>query len=640
MKYTYSESAQLRVARQGAAAITAFIEELSPASQEKILTTRPPIPGFRKNGPALVKKQRELLAGALGHVPDDNRRPKKADWMAFGAIWSLWGHQKFATAFPSGPLNFDETSSDEALDFVRNLVEKCNSGCAREDIDRLVLFSGLPTTDAVEAFIARLPLRANLERDKALAKLPEELGSLRHQTKEIERNVGKLADELKTNVEDVENAARSAQQSVVATAALQGSFAEFEKRLSASSSKQLQNVADRVAFYSKQMDVLRKDYEDTRRALGVELSKKHQSLQKHVNTLTEEVADVRASIDALVKSQQGLAESLKSSHLTEFAIVADGRSSASYNKESHLHYETVWMDLGSGKEAKDQVEIENLFQLTQGNVIASGVRQSDADRVTRTLVAAMIAGQLLQCSGSLADVLGTAAAASCGGKKVLSWQVPLGLRSTVEANSVQRIAESGAAGAVMLRGINRSAFEIYGTGVRDAVVRRHLQRQEGGERLALIATYAEGPATLPMSTSLVELGPLVDTDTLAWGESAEWRSLELGKLVLERQHFRSPLSFRDEIDEIHRLVDALGTPPTKLWRIIFLRFVNVLFLLPGAKFENSVSVALRAWVLPWAKVKGLGRERVEDAIRACAIEQLDVPDVRSALDDLVPETVA
>lgn len=636
MTYTYSESAQLRVAKQGPAEIIAFIEELSVDSQNQILSTRAPVPGFRKNSPALLKKQRELLGAAIGYMSSDNFRPKPSDWATFGAIWSRWGLQKFSAAFPSGPFNFAEATPDESLNFVRDLVEKCNSGCAREDIARLVLFSGLPTTDSVETFIARLPLKESLEREQALAKLPEEVGALRHQTKEIERNLGKLANELQAKVEDVEKAVQSAQQSVDATTALQESLANLETKFSASSSKDSLAIADRFSTYSKQLDLLRADYEGAHQTLDFELCKQYQSLRKHVDALSKEVVEVRAGMEALIKNQQELGDSLNSKHFSGDAVTV-GQTSTSNNDESGAHYAAVWMDLGLGKEPKDQEEIETIFQLTQGNVLASGIQQSDADRTTRTMVSAMIAGQLLQCCGSLADVLGTTAAISCGGGKVLSWQVPLGLRSTVAADEVQRIAERSAAGAVVLRGLNRSAFEIYGAGVRDVVVRRHVQRQESIEQLALIATYAEGPATLPINTSLVELGPLLDTDTLVWGESTSWQSIELGKSMLKLQHFRSPLEFRDEVDEIHLLVDALGVQPTKLWRMVFSRFVNVLFLLPGASFENSVSVALHAWVLPWAKVQGLKREHVEDAIRTHAIEQLNACHVKSVLDGLDSE---
>lgn len=637
MKNTYSDSAQLRVADQGVSAIIAFIEELSLASQEKALIARAPIPGFRKGSPAFFKKQKELLAAAIGHASNESRRPKDTDWMAFSTIWSLWGRQKFPGVFPSGPFNFADFSTDESLDFVRKLVEDSKSGCAREDIDRLVLFSGLPTTDALQSFIARLPLKVNLERDKALAKLPEEVGALRHKAGEIEKNVGKLADELKAIVGGIEKAERNAQKSAAATVALQGQFSDYEKRLSASSSKDLQIVVEKLSVCSKQVDALRKDHEDTKRALDIELGKKHQSLQNRFNALTEEVSDVRANIDAIVKSQQELLDSLKTGHLTKNGFVPVDGASERNSGELHLQSTTAWVVLGQGNKAKDLARIESLFKLTQDNLIASCVRQSDADRVARTVVSAMISGQLLQCSGSLADVLGTAAAASCGGEQVLSWQVPLGLKSTSEADSVQRIAESGAAGALMLKGINRSAFEIYGSGIRDTIVRRHFQREEGREQLGLIATYAEGPATLPINTSLVELGPLVDTDTLKWDERANWHGMELGKSVVEVKNFRSPLSFRDEIDEIHRLINALETPTTKLWHIVFSKFVNVLFLLPDADFNNCVSTALHAWVLPLAKVKGLGRERVEDAIRTCAIEQLNFSDIRKALDDLPTE---
>lgn len=637
MKYTYSESAQLRIAEQGIAAITAFIEELSPVAQSKILVTRPPIPGFRKSGPALVKKQRELLAAAIGHLPNDNHRTKPLDWMAFGAIWSFWGHQKFSDAFPSGPFDFADISSEEALDFVRDIVGKCNSGCAREDVDRLVLFSGLPSTDSLSAFIARLPLRATLERDRALANLPAEVGTLRHQTKEIERNVGKLTDELTNRLDGLEKFVRSAEKSAETTAVLEKNFADFERRVFASLSKEISAVAEKVSFFSKQVDVLRKDYEDAGRTFDAELSKKQQAFHKLVTTLAAEVVDVRSALDAVVERQQDLADSLKPRDIAEFSTTTDDRTSVSFEEKNPRHYPPTWINFGSAKTVKEMAKIESLFQLTQENVIAAGVRRSDSDHVARALASAIISGQLLQCCGSLADVLGRTAAASCGGDKVLAWQVPLGLNSTVEADGVQRVAEVGAAGALVLRGINRSAFEIYGGSVRDTVVCRHLQREYGGESLALIATYAEGPATLPLSASLVELGPLLDTDILSWGGSADWQSIEIGKWALGQQHFRSPLSVRDEIDEIHRIVDILKISPTKLWRIVFSRFVDVLFLLPSASFENSLSVALLTWVLPLAKAKGLTRERVENAVHACAIEQLSVAHVRNAIDDLSPE---
>ena len=516
-------------------------------------------------------------------------------------------------------------------------MEDSNSGCAREDIDRLVLFSGLPTTSSLQDFIARLPLRVNLERDKALAKLPTEVGALRHKAEAIEKIVEKLTVELKATVGGVEKAEQSAQKSAAAASALQGQFADYEKRFAASSSKDFQVVIEKFSACAKQVDSLRKDHEDTKRALDIELGKKHQSLQKSINALTEELSSVKTSIDAIVKNQQELFDSLKTDHFTKTGSIPFDVASARHSEELQLQSAAVWIAPGPENRAKDLAKIESLLQITQGNVIASGVRQSDADRVARTVASAMISGQLLQCSGSLADVIGTAAAASCGGENMLSWQVPLGLRSTFEADNVQRIAESGAAGAVILKGINRSAFEIYGSSIRDTIVRRNLHSQEGKEQLAIIATYAEGPATLPINTPLIELGPLVDTDSLNWCETAEWQSMERGKSLIEPQKFRSPLSFRDEIDEIHRLINTLDTPTTKLWRIVFSRFVNVLFLLPDADFNNSVSTALHAWVLPLAKVNGLGRERVEDAIRTCAVEQLNCPNIKKALDDLPSE---
>lgn len=164
------------------------------------------------------------------------------------------------------------------------------------------------------------------------------------------------------------------------------------------------------------------------------------------------------------------------------------------------------------------------------NLLAVGVTKGAAVSVARQTVAALIAGQMVQFSGSLADMAADAVAAAIGGPTYHEWRVPVGLVSDEAAsNCVEVVAESS--GCLLLKGANLSAFEVYGAAVRDIVMRRQFSASSNG-RLALIASWAQGPAAFPNGGTLAELGPVFDTDTLPMrGVSAKLPQLTFGSLM-------------------------------------------------------------------------------------------------------------
>ncbi|WP_155419883.1 hypothetical protein [Burkholderia gladioli] len=637
MKFTYSESAQQRVALQGVTSINTFVGEVASATRQKIFGALPVIPGFRK-GPALLKKQRERLIHTLGHVHEGSSRATRNYWSAFGAIWASWGNERFPQGFPEGPFDFADASEDDAIEFVRKLVDNEPSGCAREDVERLVLFSGLPTSDALSVFISRLPLKETIKRDRALARLPDDVEEIRSRLADVGQSVATLGSEIRANRADSVSTVRLAQRAFDSSEEAQHKLVEVEKR-AASFQKEISTLSEKITAQSQQIDTTLKVRFDSWSTSESDLRTGYQSLRRSVSELADELAAVKESVARASEEHEAVVGSLRSKIDSVAKLPVESRP-FSLTGNGHAFPRLVrWLGTRSDVEPTRVEEIDAFFELAIENLTASGVRQTDADGAARAIVGATLAGQLLQCSGSLADVLGTAVAVSVGGDKTLSWDVPLGLCNGCDIDSVLQMATEGAAQAIVLKGVNRSAFEIYGTAIRDVIVRRQLAPITQGANL--VATWAEGPATLPGGCALIELGPLVDTDNLAWGSVASQSRLKPGQLMLgERDTKEVRATFGDELAEIHHLVDSLGLPSNRLWRMAFSRFCGFLFTLPDATFDNSVSVALNTWAIPWAKAKGAGRDKLEEAIKSYAPEQLKVPSVRNALSELTSEVLA
>lgn len=123
------------------------------------------------------------------------------------------------------------------------------------------------------------------------------------------------------------------------------------------------------------------------------------------------------------------------------------------------------------------------------NLQACGVVKNDAKRYARLILAAVIAGQLIQFKGSTADLMADAAAAAVGGAIFHEWRVPVGLLSEDAATDcLEAVSESS--GCLLLKGANRSAFEVYGSAIRDLVARRQFSLMADA-RLVLIASWTQ-----------------------------------------------------------------------------------------------------------------------------------------------------
>jgi hypothetical protein len=641
MSFTYCVNAKQRIALQGLSAISGFIDEVQLPVRQKILGALPSISGFRKNSEAELKKKCERLATAISRSNSEKSKAASSDWAALGGLWASWGHAKFKQAFPDGPYDFEKIPNEQALDFLHTLLGAEENRFAKEDVERLFLFSGLPGTDAISACMHALPSRVELERKLALSKLPDEVAQVRKKIDELVRTYEPLLRSTQSASSMASDAKLASNKLTDVVDSLRSAFAAFERDNANSSSRLRGELLEKLDSHAKVVDAHTTANEKAQHNFEIEARGKAESFEKRLRSVVGDVKSIAGEIETLRSGCKALTETIDT--ITAALQSAPNAKASAPSLPDSQNRGTVKL-LQPHQKVKSVATIadaDDLLRLLTSNFAAVGIRSSDAGSVARIVLSAACAGLLTQFNGSLADVLGSAAALSLGGRRVLSWTVPLGLSDDVTADALlsRASADAEASRAILLRGVNRSAFEIYGSGLRDLVIQRLVSNDAGSHTVAqLFATWVEGPATLPGGAPLIELGPVVNTDDLVWTANCRWEQFKMiESLNILELRGKSESDCAEEISEALRIVDALGLPNNRLWRLSFSKFIRNLVSLRGQDFQEALSEALSTWILPWAKANSVAREEIEMRIRECAVEQLSAPSVKNALHGLFAE---
>ncbi|MEX3999793.1 hypothetical protein AB4Y38_12940 [Paraburkholderia sp. EG285A] len=643
MIFSFPYEARKRIADLGAAEISSFLDETPAVVRRKVFAALPAIDGFRKNTDRGFRKDSERLVTSLAHAPDPKARASSKDWKAFEAIWCAWGHETFEDAFTSALKAYEAVGKEDALLFLRELVARSAGGCAQEDVDRLVQFGGFPITDGVTAFVEALPTREVLERDRTISKLPGDVKALQQGMEDFALAIRDLGRQLRQVSSDASNAATVAKASSEVSGELSRKLTEMERRPLAVTSADFEKLKGQISARAEQLE--QKLEKNLRATTTSEESygRAIDTLQMTVAKLAADFDDMRSSLAMAEQSYQRAVDESK----VQLALLSEQKV------ETVTHGETSnrkaisglvkWSTAKLTTQPNKLTDASAIFEFAKSSFLAIGVRQADIDKVARPVVAGVLSGQMVQFRGSLAEFMATASVCSLGGERTLSWQVPLGLYDCCDADALLELVEAKSEHypGVLLRGVNRSAFEIYGSPIRDLVLESQFV---GMGRLplgaALFATWVDGPATLPGDRALLELGPIVDTDELMWSQTSNWDMSRCAAISFQQDEICSLIDHsKGQVSEAINIVNALDLPRNRLWRFAFTRYIGALFALPGADYERDLTIALLSWVIPWARVNGVSRENVERAIGEFSTDQLQTLTVKQALSELAGEAV-
>lgn len=599
MSYQYSQEARDRISAFGQIAITEFIEEIPHGIRKIFYDRQPAIQGFRRGSPPEFKEKQKRLVGHLIHTQPGQKGA--ADWSTFASLWEAWARNRLGTTFP--PSDISLATPDAGPVFLTSLAELFPDA-ARESLERLLDFSGFAYSKEAQVALGRFRQASTLARDLMIDALPGRLHKIEGYFEIAEAAAEEVAERIDQLESETDILAKDIREVVLTVKKSQGDVKELRVAL--------ERVAERASGLEEAVDTLgvaRQEITKVIAAADARSEQFHHSLE----VLTEqgrawdktqaEVSALKQSIDALCAQEVEWNHAVTAvGHLAERidileAAVAKGGNGTATKLQVRL------FEVESPGPIVEIHSVKGACELIACNLQACGVMKGAAIATARQILAALSAGQMVQFTGSISDLVADAVAAAIGGQTFYEWRVPVGLVSDEAAIDCLEVV-SETSGCLLMKGANRSAFEVYGTAIRDVVTRRQFSLPSY-QRLSLIAAWTQGPATFPDGGTLAEIGPVFDTDNFSMrGVSAKLPELKFGHLL--RNSWDQIDGFDDDspralVSELKELIEESSFVPGNLWTRMADRAYSRLRTIPGESSEEDLHSVLTLWALPWAK---------------------------------------
>ncbi|AMP72543.1 hypothetical protein PP715_18870 [Ralstonia solanacearum] len=599
MSFQYSKEARERICSLGPAVIAEFVDEIPQGVRKPLYDRYPRAQGFRPGRAEFKERQKRLIA-LLTHP---QASPKGApEWRHFAYLWEAWGRHRLGQSLPRE----DDTApaADAGVTFLKALAER-SPDVAREDVERLFQFSGFPDHPDVGSMLARFRLSSVLARDRMIDGMPARLANIEARLKDIDsetKATTRRAIQLETTCAGLARSAPESDRGVDERAAELSGLREALENESLRGGERDKTI-EALGAAGGQLIAAVKATNDRLATLEKSLSA---SKARH-----DELAGIFAEVGELRKIVDGLAVQIDG-----WAGWANSMADVTRRFEAQEASPTFQQTVSeSGLRARlvvrrpneafiDLHRVEDACELIASNLQATGVTRGAAIGMARQMAAALTAGQLIQLTGSLADLMAESVAAAIGGPVHHEWCVPVGLVSDDPAADCVR-SLTGNSGCLLMKGANRSAFEVYGNAIRDIVVRRQFGATDQGS-LALIATWAQGPATFPDGGTLAELGPVFDTDTLAMRSAfARLPEKRYGRLAADDWAQLEGLDAElPAPGELVELLDEAGFDGGALCKRVMHRGYAMLRCMPQGTQDADLHALLMTWAVPWAKATG------------------------------------
>lgn len=610
MSLKYSQTARARIARLGTHAISEFLDVIPHARRNTYLLVLPAVQGFRKKTPAEMKERQKRLIQALGHSHDLHHKNHEIEWRAFGVAWLLWLEAKNLEGPQPNSLEelqaFGELGVAGASTWISTLLQQPRSDALdRETLAQLFAFSPFDDSDDVKKLIEGRPTCAELTFKRAMSAVPDRLDALELALAPIRTISSQSNLKIQQLSDDAESKARKVESLEAELNQVSSAFIEFKDALPRIKDEHKASLGELREDFSKNstkiaehervlesLDSLTIKIENSQNCLSEQLVRVFSALQTFEETINKLQEEIRISDVGSNRADQIVASSPVELglHLTE--ISSDGEPSTIDSEEQAFH-------------------------LLERNLSAAGLHPEDASKVSRVVLSSFLAGCLVQFSGSLGYFLAEAVSRSLAAECSLLWDVPMGLCDTREAlRLLQRMEINDAPTvAVILNGINNSAFEIYGAPVRRAVHQNRLTSAPNGAKKLFIGVWSEGPAVIPGGRPLLELGPIINSESLIWGNPKP-RKFSAGNFIAESIGADSNASsLRESTNSLLESVEQISSIPSTYFRRQAMRRAAIaLASLPSYDEANGIEALYTAWLLPWAASTGITKDCFEDSL--------------------------
>lgn len=602
----YSLEVRKRIQKAGLSEFKKLVLALPKNKQEETLKPLPKVNGFRKGKDTEIRLQKFYLRSNSWNVKD---------WSVILNAWYMYTELQ---VFFRNVLGFNTRSELETIieslisskkhrhKIISNLVQSAQiESVTQESLERWLLFSPLPQDQTVSNFIAFTPKQSLSDFNSRLSTIDNDIIAIKREAvntnqlqvtnkavQKITTDLNMLSVQLGSVIGKVNNTVERIIQAEEKQDTLVEDLADFAK-----GTKSIQN---KVTTMTKKINSLEKEMSSASDKID-NIFKSVESLQSFIDDYSLLTAKVEAIKNTIELSSYNLSKPSE--------VMNNKKSESPLNipiaVESKSVIDDSVLDLNTKEEIVSHLE-QNLKQL--------GVKHQHARLVAKEVVIALASGQLVTLQGSLALSVAERCAACLVGGNYKLIKIPFGC---IESRSLEEIVcdlfeESKSTNrpiAIIFEGINRSAFEVYGSYVRQFIIERIMQFNTELHSIFMFATINDGPAMIPIGRETLELGPLITVDSLRWTNKAP-TSVSLGsvsKTTFAEEFYFDKIEYELEDSIVPEWLQILGGP---LWRRMLLRTNSIsMELSPSTDpFEST----LFGWIIPLALC--LNTEQVSDFI--------------------------
>lgn len=413
----------------------------------------------------------------------------------------------------------------------------------------------------------------------------------------------------------------------------------------------------------KRIDVARQSAaEEERRRIGDakqgaagelrRLLEQEQALRKRIAILTDEASTAEKSAvqaaDAAVDAVRGRVQEAIANVgklLSDVALLRPFLTSATSQSTTHGSSPALALqfpardaidEIEDAPEADPETAVDYATRLS-ADLKTGGLGANASACLAREVMAALLAGQIPILIGSFAGLVIDALSRALAGRRTMVIDVPLGLLSdellTAAVHDAVRLSDD-LQGLLVCRGIDRSALDLYAGGLRDSVARRVLRNDFESPPLAFLASMCGGPACLPISPGLFDLGPVFDTDTLTYSPREDGR-VPLRRAISRKKwlEWRTKLSSfsKEWQDRSREACDLLSAGESKLWQRGVESAAGFVLALSDGHGDDVSAAILARWIVPRALAEGQDPDDIAAHLKTLGFEeQLTASDGRES----------
>lgn len=479
----YAEDAKQRVNTQGFEVVRSFVNSIPRQRLARIAARLPRINGFRLDHAA--DEQLKRLVRRLT-TPDAT---DLMDWHVMGRLWLAYCTTRIAGELGTILIEADRSLGEpirnpDVLENVRRELENVSKAgsVSRENLDLVIQLSPFPEVGALLSATRDAPTRETIEQAHKLDEAKRRLVDIEGRLAKLENRDDQISREALAHLQDLQSQVTDVRADLARVEGVTGPIQQsaLEQRFTAISTE-----FDRL---SQRLDYDSASLRQSTDAFRAEFTARHHALQNR------------------------LEEHLKALETSASAVEIGGRHTPTLPRTTSS-IAVLHDNVPARSEAQLATSSELRLTIAQSMYVLGLTRDSSAEAALE-IVAAIISGQLVSFRGSLSGITAATVRACFPGQ----WDtalVPIGIGDAITLTDWHRTSEK--ARNLLLAGVNHSAFEIYGQPIRQEVVRGQLASATS-ERLYL-AVVTEGAGALPLIRSFVDLGPVVDTDSLDWRAS-------------------------------------------------------------------------------------------------------------------------